>query len=139
MDTSKIRVSRFVKWYCALAGLMDAGTGLLLLVVPAFTLKLMGVESEGEPTPYIRFIGAFVFSVGCLYLAAWYVIDKLLLREWNILWLVTAWIRLCVGLTVSVLLFTQQLDLEWISVPIADLGLAIFQLLYFLKLRKANG
>ena len=56
---------------CLLAGSMDAVSGLLLMLSPGFTLNLMRVPAVvSEAEVFIRFIGAFVFSVGCLYLFA---------------------------------------------------------------------
>lgn len=54
-----------------LAGLMDFGTGLGMVFLPALTLKLMLVPvPEGEALLYARFVGVFVGSVGFSYLLA---------------------------------------------------------------------
>ena len=55
-----------------LAGLMDTLTGLGLLIAPALTLRAMLAPMPGsEALIYVRFIGAFVFAVGAVYLLAW--------------------------------------------------------------------
>ena len=119
----------FIHVFSLLAGLMDSMTGLLLILFPEMTLKLMGIPGEMHPPALIGFIGAFVLANGSLYLWA-QVIGK---RQspWLILqhiWLVTAWVRICVGLTTGVSVLNGQLMLAWISVPITDLFVAGIQL-----------
>lgn len=112
---------------CLCAGAMDTATGLGLLLVPHLTLTLMGLAAHEGLAAYLRFIGAFVFGVGGLYLAAWQCCRLGRPIEWRVLWLATAWLRLCVGITVTILIATASLDWLWISVPISDLGLAAYQ------------
>lgn len=54
--------------FCVLAGLMDAGTGVLLLVAPLWTLDLMGVSTMPAEPVFMRFVGAFVAGNGFSYL-----------------------------------------------------------------------
>ena len=134
-----MKVGPLASWICGLAFLMDAGTGLSLIIAPAFTLGLMGLDPVVAPLAYLRFIGAFVFAVGCLYGLAWRYLKEERWAEWSVLWVATGWVRLCVGTTVLVLLLTKQLDTAWSSVPLADLGLAIFQFSYLARARRNNG
>ena len=55
---------RIVLVYQLLIGLSDGVTGLLLILAPAFTLRLMHLEAPAVALPYLSFIGAFVLSVG---------------------------------------------------------------------------
>lgn len=120
--------STLVCWATLLLGAMDTASGFLMFVAPAFTIRLMGI-SESYQDVLIRFIGAFVFGVGSLYLLAlgW----SKLTRSWQalrIVWMGTGWIRLCVGLGTSVFIMQGQLSIAWITVPLADLLTAAFQI-----------
>jgi uncharacterized protein YjeT (DUF2065 family) len=109
---------------------MDASSGLLLMTLPSLTLKLMRVTSVGDDSlVFIRFIGAFVFSVGCLYLFA--LRSLVTTRRWGSVWfvfLITAWVRTVICLFTTIAITQGALSLEWISVPITDGLLAVFQL-----------
>lgn len=122
--------SQVVRVFCLLAGLMDASSGLLLMTLPSLTLKLMRVTSVGDDSlVFIRFIGAFVFSVGCLYLFA--LRSLVTTRRWGSVWfvfLITAWVRTVICLFTTIAITQGALSLEWISVPITDGLLAVFQL-----------
>ena len=126
MDDAKERRGR----RCLLAGLMDASSGLLLMLSPEFTLNLMNVPVVGSETwVFISFICAFVFSVGCLYLFAFRSVS--LTRNWSyvrFVFEVTAWVRsvICVFTTLAIL--KNALPLEWISVPLTDGMLACVQI-----------
>lgn len=120
---------RGLLWFCALAGLMDASSGSLLMLAPEFTLKLMWVPAVAvEAQVFVRFIGAFVFSVGCLYLGA---LSSVLmtgqLTFLRVLLLATAWVRTVICVSTSLMMYTGALPLEWISVPLSDGSLALFQ------------
>ena len=55
--------------YQLLTGVSDASTGALLMIAPAFALRLMHLSTPSDALTYVSFIGAFVLSVGlaCLY------------------------------------------------------------------------
>ena len=121
---------RGVLAFCLLAGLTDAGSGLLLMLLPEFTLGVMQVGAvAAEALVFIRFIGAFVFSVGCLYLFA--LLPVLRRGRWSavrFVFLATAWVRLVIGLFTGLAIVGGALSLHWISVPLTDGLLAVFQL-----------
>lgn len=131
--------SSLAAWLCLLAFLMDGGTGLFLIFAPDFTLGMMGLDSAGVPLAYLRFIGAFVFAIGSLYGIAWRSLLAERFIEWSVLWIATAWMRLCVGSTVLVMILSGTLPSAWSSVPVADLGLGIFQFWYLLRAKHRNG
>lgn len=133
-----MKAKGIVGWVCQLAFLMDAGTGVLLVAAPAFCIGLMGLDAEVEPEAYMRFIGAFVFSIGCLYGLAWRYLKADRVLEWRALWLATGWARLCVGTTVLGLILAGQLSVAWASVPVADLGLGVFQLVHWVRTKEAD-
>ncbi len=134
-----MKVRSFATWVSLLACVMDGGTGLFLVFAPAFTLGLMGLDSMGAPLPYLQFIGAFVFAIGTLYGVAWYYLKRGSWVEWRMVWLATAWARLCVGSTVLGLILTGRLEVAWISVPVADLGLGLFQFWYLARTKRVDG
>jgi len=120
---------RIVAIFCLLAGAMDASSGCLLVVAPAWTLHLMGVPPvDATSLVFIQFIGAFVFSVGSLYLFALASIFRTSshLPLYFCLW-VTGWVRLVICLFTSHALFSGTLPVEWLSVPLSDGLLAALQ------------
>lgn len=133
-----MKTNRSIEWICVLACLMDAGTGMMLIALPAFTLTMMGLDPAGEPLAYLRFIGAFVFAIGTLYGLGWRYLKSGRVVEWGVVWIATAWARLCVGTTVLGLIVSGGLSVAWISVPIADLGLGLFQFWYLARIKRAD-
>ena len=126
---------RSVLGLCVLAGLMDASSGLLLMTVPEFTLELMKVDvATIEVLVFIRFIGAFVFSVGMLYVFAW--LQFLRNESWppvRAVLLMTAWVRAVICLFTAVAIASGTLPMSWASVPLTDGCLAVLQLWMVLK------
>ncbi len=119
---------RIVGLYSFIAGFSDTSTGLGLVFLPAWTLALMGIDSSQDPLSMISFIGAFVFAVGSLYFWGLYLYRKN--SKWEMLrmvWLVTAWIRACVAVVTGWMVLSGDLAAGWISVPITDALLGIFQ------------
>ena len=111
-----------------LAGLSDTTTGLGLVLLPAKTLALMGVEASDYPIAMIQFIGAFVLGTGSLYLWGVYLFKKT--SKWDLLkmiWLATAWLRVCVAIVTCYLVLSKGLSSEWMSVPLTDGILAVLQ------------
>ena len=126
--------------FLLLAGMADASTGVMLLLAPAWTLKLMMVSDLPADTAYIRFIGAFVFSFGTSYLRPFLhphgparveaVVNVLAM---------TSWVRVCISTFSAVAILTGVLHSSWISVPLFDATLAVAQLLMLRAMRRANG
>jgi hypothetical protein len=122
------KITRGISW---LAGLTETLTGLGLIVQPVFTLKLMGLEESAASIPFIQFIGAFVLGIGSLYL--WGLGLSKSQQSWTPLkhaWMATGWTRVLIGLTTGFLILNGSLSTGWASVPITDLSLGIFQLLW---------
>ena len=126
---SKNKNTWFVSLVSLLFGCMDSLTGLMLILAPMTTLGLMNIPSTTYPSGLIGFIGAFVLANGSIYLwaLAWAKNNS----AWSalkIVWMGTAWVRICVGITTSVLIFKGQLMTAWSTVPATDLIVAALQL-----------
>lgn len=125
--------------YTLLAGLADTLTGIGLILMPAFTLKLMGIDPVHHQLPLVRFIGAFVAATGSLYLLG--LSKRSLPAFWNRLesiWAATAWIRTWVAAVTTWMILTGDLSLSWVAVPLTDSILATFQFIW-IKTGRFNG
>ena len=108
-----------------LAGGMDFGTGLGMVFLPAFTLRLMMVPAPGEEALiYVRFLGVFVGMVGFSYLWARLtgrVADLRAVLRFTIPFRVGA------GTFCAVAVALGWLSPMWLSVTLADYGLVALQ------------
>ena len=127
-------MTRALRLFCALAGLCDATTGLLLMLAPHVTLGLMGIAPTAEPT-LIRFIGAFVAGIGLAYWHPWWGRAGADPAGLTTMLEITALCRTAVGLFVITALFQGWLVPAWGLVAATDLGLAGAQMVY---LRRAS-
>ena len=117
-------LEKFARVLALGAGALDAGTGLGLVVAPVFTLGLMQAGTVGaEAETYLRFTGVFVTMVGFSYLWAWRRGSATL----RIVFGLTAWFRLAVGVFSTWAIATGRLGPAWASVPATDFFLAITQ------------
>jgi len=119
--------------YQLATALSDTGTGVLLILAPAFTLRLMSLHPAAAALPYLSYIGAFVLSVGlaCLYglrLALCSATEKL-----ETVWLLTALTRALVAAFVLVKVATGTIEPGWLTVAFTD---GAFALLQFIGLAK---
>lgn len=102
------------------AGGGDFITGLLLILAPAFTLRLMQVPLP-EDLVFLRFVGCFVGSVGLSYflgLASWWRHRDL--SRLRACWEFTIPFRLAAAAFVAWQVWDGQLARPWLSVPIFD-------------------
>ncbi len=121
--------SRVTIIFSILIGLCDSITGLLLMISPVFTLTLMQIKEVPAEIVYMKFIGAFVFSVGSLYLIAIVsTIRNNSLEALRNVWLSTAWIRLVIFSFTIIQIVFGNLEITWISVSLTDLSIGVFQL-----------
>jgi hypothetical protein len=118
-------ITRYYTW-CA--GLLDSATGMGLITIPAFTLQMMGMDPAAYQLGLIRFIGIFVFSVGSLYLWGLFFQSRQGTSSLKSVWLVTIWIRLCVGSILLGMILSHTLSTSWGLVSLTDLSLAAFQI-----------
>ncbi len=103
---------------------MDAITGLLLVFIPSVVLKLLGITILEETSwVFLSWMGVFITGVGLSYI--WAMGNA---REAELIWKITAMIRLMVAVFLSWKIATHHLQLAWIIVAISDAVVAIIQI-----------
>jgi len=125
-----LRFKKTITVAVLVAGAMDACSGLLLMLAPALALRLMGVALPVEEAlVFIRFIGAFVFSVGAVYVfAGQHFAARGDGATLCVLLAATAWVRSVIFVfTASAILF-GALSRAWGTVPLTDGSLALLQI-----------
>ena len=122
-----------MRLFCFIAGLCDATTGLLLVLAPALTLRLMGIEPAPSDPTFLRFVGVFVGGVGLSYLYPW-ALDARRREErvWTVLE-VSAGLRLLVAAFVLTSVATGALVARWSMVAATDLAFALVQLAWIAR------
>ena len=120
--------------YQLLLGASDTSTGVLLLIAPALTLRLMRLHAAPDTLPFLSYIGAFVLSVGiaCFY-GAWLTTVRGFAARLEVVWLLTAISRASVTLFVLASVFTHALEPGWLSVALSDGAFALLQLIGLAK------
>lgn len=124
------RLRQMLSIYQFIAGLCDAGTGLLLVGFPDYTLsRLMGLAVVPQ-RPFIRFIGVFVLSVGITY---FWTLFRYPLHDhgglvWLTQWKITALIRTLVALFVVWQVGAHTIDFRWMTVALTDGVFAAIQM-----------
>jgi hypothetical protein len=107
--------------YQLVAGFSDASTGALLIVAPLFTLRMMGLTVPGDATPFLSFIGAFVFAVGLAYLYGALLVHRNSgVPRLEVIWLLTAMIRSSVAIFVIVAVLSRSLAPGWLTIAAFD-------------------
>ncbi len=122
-------------------GAMDTSSGLLLMGLPTLALALMGVSlPPAACLVFIRFIGAFVFGVGALYLFAALRFAGRGDRS-ALVWVLglTAWMRSVIFVFTAAAILTDALAPSWWSVPATDGLLALGQFIFIWKLGSERG
>jgi hypothetical protein len=111
--------------YQLLTGFSDACTGALLIVAPAFTLRIMGLHVPDDALLFISFVGAFVLSVGlsCLY-GALVVARRGSPCVLETVWLLTALARGSVAIFLIAQILAHALEVGWLTVAATD-GLCV--------------
>jgi len=116
-------------WWNFAVGATDAGTGLLLVVAPEFTLRLMRVPPpEPAAMVFVSWIGAFVAAVGCAYfLAPRRLADATACARLATVWRVTTIARGLVAAFVTWRVVDGLLPVEWLTVALTDAVIAAVQ------------
>lgn len=114
--------------YQWMTGAADVGTGVLLYLAPALTLRLMGLHAPEDAAPYVSYIGAFVLSVGlsCLY-GAWLVTQDATVERLETVWPLTAFARSAVAIYVIKGILAGELEAPWIGVALFDGACVVVQ------------
>lgn len=124
-------LSPWLQALCFGAGLMDTTTGLLLVFAPNLTLRLMLVPEVSGELFFLRWVGAFVASVGLVYLLPFLQARSAPDLFWSRLLAaleMTALVRFCIALFVGSCLLSGALSWHWVSVAVVDMTLALLQL-----------
>ena len=114
--------------YQLIAGMSDTSTGALLITAPLFTLRMMGLTVPRDATPFLSFIGSFVFAVGLAYLYG-----ALLVRRTRgearleAVWIMTAIIRTSVAVFILAAVLNRSLAPGWLTIAIFDGVCALIQ------------
>ncbi len=119
---------RWLLYYQMLTGASDLLTGLLLIVAPALTLRLMSLRVAPEALVFLSYIGAFVLSTGvaCLYGAS--VLSRAgETAKIEVVWLLTAITRGLVAVFVLGNIAAGRLEAGWATVVLFDGLLALLQ------------
>jgi hypothetical protein len=111
-------------WNLCIGG-MDTLTGVLLMVAPAFTLRLMGLPALGEDSlVFLSWIGAFVVSTG---LAYGLVFGEQKAERGPLVWTFTSLVRSVIAGFVTVQVMSGRLDAGWLTVALTDAAVAAVQ------------
>ena len=114
--------------YQLVAGISDSLTGALLIVEPAWTLGLMGLQVPTDALPFLSFIGAFVFAVGLSYLyGAMLVVRGGCASRLEALWVVTAIVRCSVAAFVIARVAAGVLGPGWLTIAFFDGACVLIQ------------
>jgi hypothetical protein len=115
---------QFLYLWSVAVGAMDACTGLLLIFVPEFTLRMMGVAAHPEALVFISWMGVFIAAVGMSY--------GLVFRggrEATTVWSFTSVVRLMVTVYLTWKISIGELPVSWGLVAIADGIVSVGQLI----------
>lgn len=114
--------------YQLVAGFSDASTGVLLITAPIFTLRMMGLAVPHDATPFLSFIGAFVFAVGLAYLYGALLVRRTSgVPRLEAVWIMTAIIRTSVAVFVIASVLNRSLAPAWLTIAIFDGACALIQ------------
>lgn len=127
----KTNLPGWSRWLAFAAGAMDTATGAGLLVLPAWTLRQMGVTPPGaEALEFVRFVGVFVGAVGLSYVVAGVRGEDCSLRA---VFDFTRIFRCGAGAFTGVMVLAGDWSPAWLAVTVADLGLVVGQSLLLAK------
>ena len=119
---------RLLLGYQLIAGVSDASTGVLLIVSPRFAMHMRSLTVPLDATPFLSFIGSFVFAVGLTYLYGAVLVRRSReVRRLQTVWLVTAIIRASVATFVVTAILTGSLVSGWLTIAIFDGLCALIQ------------
>lgn len=115
----------FLRWWNVGVGAMDACTGMLLMVAPVLTLRMMGLQPIGaEALVFLSWMGAFVFAVGVSYFLA---LRDDQAQQGEIIWKMTALVRAVIACFVVIKVAQGSLEPLWLSVAATDAMVAVVQ------------
>jgi hypothetical protein len=111
----------FLLGYQLAAGISEVFTGVLLILAPVFTIRLMGLATSSESAPFLSLIGAFVLAVGLAYLYGAILVRRTSgVARLEALWLLTAMIRSSVAIFILDEVLQGNLPAGWLIFAIFD-------------------
>lgn len=120
---------RWILLYNWAAGLCDSSTGILLVVAPVWSWKLMGLHVLPQPIAFARFVGVFVLCVGLSYLraaTAW-PLTRDYAGHWRAQWWITALMRSAVAILLGWQIAVGAMEPGWSTVILTDATFAVIQ------------
>lgn len=114
----------WLRTYQIAAGVCDSATGVALVLMPAMTLRLMGIQAERANLVWYSYIGAFVLSVGLSYFFP--LLDDSL-AGWRMQWRISALARTLVAVFLVLKFSTGELQWQWLQVAATDGSFALIQ------------
>ena len=118
--------TRFLRWWSAAAGAMDAATGLMLMICPAWVLQVLRITAlSADAMTYLGWIGVFVLSVGLAYGFA--AAPRGCRARGEMVWILTSLVRTLVAVFVTAQVWSGALEATWLMVAAADAGVALLQ------------
>ena len=131
---SRKRLKSILLAYQLLAGFGDTLTGGLLVISPAWTLRLMGISHPVAADAGMSFIGVFVLSVGLAYVyASRLPMDPANAPRWQTVWFLTALSRTLVAAFLGWQIVTGRMEAAWLQVAFTDGALGAVQWLGLAK------
>ncbi|MBZ0112615.1 MAG: hypothetical protein K8J08_09150 [Thermoanaerobaculia bacterium] len=113
--------------YMTLAGLCDAATGLLLVASPEWVMSVLNLTPADPSSIFLRWVGAFVLSVGLVYLYPWLLSAARRRRRFVVVVETTVVIRAVVAAFVSGAVLGGSLEPGWWVVALSDASMALIQ------------
>ena len=120
-------MNRRLRWLFLAVGAGEIFTGLLLLGAPDWTLERLGIAVLPAEPIYLRFVGAFVTSVGISYLWGFLPAARAAAERQRTVLAVTALQRITVALFLAVSVSLSALSPPWTAVALYDATVAVFQ------------
>jgi drug/metabolite transporter (DMT)-like permease len=125
---------RLLFGYQLAIGLADTVTGVLLILAPGLTLRLMRLQVAAGAGPLLGLVGAFVFAVGlCCLHGAWLAYRRSSPARLDMVWLLTGIVRGSVALLVLGSVLSGSLEPGWLPVGIFDGACALVQAIGLLR------
>ncbi len=118
-------MKRLALFWSLAVGAMDALTGLLLVLSPAFVLRLLGIAvPPAETLVFLSWIGVFVAATGLSYGLSWRGGSAA-----ETVWTFTAGVRISVAGFLAVKIASGILPTAWLTVAATDAAVAMVQIL----------
>lgn len=124
IDQRAMNQKTWMNGWSVCVGSMDAMTGVLLMVMPAWVVKVLMIPGVSEENLiFLSWIGAFVFGVGASYGLGLVGEDRRI-----VVWKMTALVRYSVAVFLLIACGMGRLPWQWLVVAVSDAVVASVQL-----------